>query len=184
MQQPLHMSTIAADELKSMSKEEQFKKLGVEEEKLALGIDPDEVLQFIGTREDLTNKFQTDLPNLSGDKLEAEVDKFLMDGEMLDMMIKYSERKIEDPNWEPQYAEQDNSPMAQVMNFASQYAIYIVGGILAKDIVTSYMTRNGIEIPSFGGLGGGGGEGAGAAADVLVSSALDGIHHLASNTLV
>ena len=51
-----------------------------------------------------------------------------------------------------------------------------------KDVVTEYMDKNGIEMPSFAGFGGeiGGGE---AAADVLVSSALDGIHHL-SNTLV
>ena len=45
---PLH-ATLTADELNAMSKDEQFKILGVEEEKLALGIDPDEVLEYIGT---------------------------------------------------------------------------------------------------------------------------------------
>ena len=52
-----------------------------------------------------------------------------------------------------------------------------------KDVVTEYMDKNGIEMPTFAGFGGGGGGGGEAAADVLVSSALDGIHHL-SNTLV
>eukprot|EP00984_Skeletonema_dohrnii_P019180 scaffold9109_cov94-Skeletonema_dohrnii-CCMP3373.AAC.1 len=42
-------ATLTADELSSKSKEEQFQILGVEEEKLALGIDADEVLQFLGT---------------------------------------------------------------------------------------------------------------------------------------
>lgn len=45
------MATMTADELNTMSKSEQLVTLlGVDdEEKLALGIDPDEVLEFIGT---------------------------------------------------------------------------------------------------------------------------------------
>mmetsp|Transcript_21565 Transcript_21565/g.35360 ORF Transcript_21565/g.35360 Transcript_21565/m.35360 type:complete len:106 (+) Transcript_21565:285-602(+) len=105
-----------------------------------------------------------------------------MDGEMLDMYIKWSERKMEDPNWEPIY-QAEPSPFDKVTNFFSQYAIYLIGGILVKDVVTEYMDKNGIEMPTFAGFGGGGGGGGEAAADVLVSSALDGIHHL-SNTLV
>jgi len=43
-------ATLTADELSTMSKDEQLKVLGVDtEEKLALGIDPDEVLEFLGT---------------------------------------------------------------------------------------------------------------------------------------
>jgi hypothetical protein len=42
-------ATLTADELSTKSKQEQYRILGVEEEKLALGIDPDEVLRFIGT---------------------------------------------------------------------------------------------------------------------------------------
>ena len=45
---PLH-ATMTADELDGMSRSEQLKVLGVEESKLAMGIDPDEVLEFIGT---------------------------------------------------------------------------------------------------------------------------------------
>ena len=40
---------MTADELDGMSRSEQLKVLGVEESKLAMGIDPDEVLEFIGT---------------------------------------------------------------------------------------------------------------------------------------
>jgi hypothetical protein len=42
-------ATLTADELATKSKSEQLQILGVEEEKLALGIDPDEVLEFLGT---------------------------------------------------------------------------------------------------------------------------------------
>ena len=46
----LQMATMTAEELATMSKEEQFEVLGIDDpEKLALGIDPDEVLEFIGT---------------------------------------------------------------------------------------------------------------------------------------
>ena len=159
--QPLH-ATMTADELSTISKSEQLKILGVEEEKLALGIDPDEVLEFIGTRDDLIAKFKEDIPKFSDAEVSAEVDKFLMDGEMLDLWIKYQQRIREDPNWEPQYAPEEG-PVAKVVNFVSQYAIWIIGGILLKDTVTAYMAKNG------------GGEGE---ADVLVSSALDGVHQM------
>ena len=51
LSQPLQMATMTTDQLNTMSKSEQFVTLlGVDdEEKLALGIDPDEVLEFIGT---------------------------------------------------------------------------------------------------------------------------------------
>ena len=95
-------------------------------------------------REDLIVKFQNDIPSFTPDEVVREVDKFLLDGEMLDLMIKYSQRKREDPSWEPAYAEEDNSPFTAVVNFASQYAIWIVGGIVLKDIVVGFMNKNNI----------------------------------------
>jgi hypothetical protein len=44
-----HKATLTAEELSEMSTEEHLNILGVKEEELALGIDADEVLQFIGT---------------------------------------------------------------------------------------------------------------------------------------
>ncbi len=87
-------------------------------------------------------KFQNDIPKFTPEEVVAEVDKFLLDGEMLDLMIKYSQRKKEDPGWEPNYAEEDNSPLTAIVNFVSQYAIWIVGGILVKDVVVGIMNRN------------------------------------------
>ena len=146
----------------------------MEEEKLALGIDPDEVLEFLGTREDLITKFQTDIPSFSRTDAENEVDKFLMDGEMLDIYIKYNQRKAEDPDWEPMYAPQDNSFFRQAVDFVSQYGFYVVLGVLAKDIIDGYINKGGADSATAGG-----GEGT---ADVLVSSIPDVMHQIA-NTL-
>ena len=94
------------------------------------------------SREDLVAKFQADIPKFSQSDAEAEVDKFLMDGEMLDLWIKFTQRKREDPSWEPQYAPEP-SPVVKVVNFVSQYAIWIVAGILLKDVVTNVMQKSG-----------------------------------------
>ena len=150
-----------------MTKEDKLNALGLEsEDKLALGIDAEEVLELIGTRDDLITKFKEDIPNLSQSEVEKEVDKLLMDGEMLDVWIKYSERKREDPNWQPEYAQEDDSPLNQVLSFVSEYGIYFILAFVFKDVISSY----------FGDKNAGD-------ADVLVSSALDGIHQF-TNTFV
>mmetsp|Transcript_88 Transcript_88/g.167 ORF Transcript_88/g.167 Transcript_88/m.167 type:complete len:128 (+) Transcript_88:121-504(+) len=119
-------------------------------------------------REDLITKFQTDIPKFSRSEAEKEVDKFFMDGEMLDLWIKYGQRKKEDPNWEPEYAEEDNSPFAVFSRIVGTYAIWIVGGLLVKDLVTGYFNKqNG---------GGGGGEEIAVAANTVV----DAIHQISS----
>ncbi|EED87044.1 predicted protein [Thalassiosira pseudonana CCMP1335] len=162
-------ATLTADELATMSKEERFNVLGVEEEKLAMGIEPEEVLEFIGTKQDLLNKFQQDIPKFSPTQVEIEVNKFLMDGEMLDLYIKYAQRKAEDPSWEPQYAEEDKSPVAVFIRLVSENAIWIAAGILLKDFVVDYFKK--------------GGDGSDGAGEVLVSSTLDVVHQISSNLL-
>jgi hypothetical protein len=97
------------------------------------------------SKQDLINKFQADLPKLSPVETETEVSKFLMDGEMLDLYIKYSRKKAEDPTWEPIYQEEDNSPVAVFFRIFSQYAVWIAGGILLKDIVTGYFNKGGAD---------------------------------------
>jgi hypothetical protein len=127
-----------------MSRTEQYQLFGVEsEDQLALGIDVDDVLEYIGTKTDIMTKFSTDLPHLATATNEQEVNKFLLDGEMLDVMIKYEQRKREDPSWEPsQYSSKGNeSPITKVINFVSQYVVYVVGAILVKDVVEVIMNK-------------------------------------------
>jgi galactitol-specific phosphotransferase system IIB component len=40
------------------------------------------------------------------------------------------------------YAPEDNSPIGKISSFASQYAIWIVGGILLKDLITNFMNKS------------------------------------------
>jgi|EP00970_Alexandrium_tamarense_P008992 hypothetical protein len=92
-----------------------------------------------------------------------------MDGEMLDLYIKYAQRKAEDPSWEPQYAEEDKSPVAVFIRLVSENAIWIAAGILLKDFVVDYFKK--------------GGDGSDGAGEVLVSSTLDVVHQISSNLL-
>ena len=120
------------------------------------------------SKEDLVAKFQADIPKYARTDAEREVDKFLMDGEMLDLYIKYNQRKKEDPDWEPQYAAEDDGPFAVVGRIVGTYAVWIIAGILIKDVVTAYMNKRGV-----------GGETAGGE-DALVASALDVLHHVST----
>eukprot|EP00984_Skeletonema_dohrnii_P037222 scaffold39065_cov94-Skeletonema_dohrnii-CCMP3373.AAC.1 len=74
-----------------------------------------------------------------------------MDGEMLDIFIKYNQRKAEDPDWEPLYAPENNSPFRQAVDFVSQYGFYVVLGVLAKDIVDGYIQKGGDGAADAGG---------------------------------
>jgi len=99
---------------------------------------------------------------------------------MLDLYIKYSQRKAEDPNWEP-IMPREESPQ-KVIGFISQYAIYLVFGFLLKDVVVGIAKKNDVELPSW--LDGGNtvlpSESVGDAADTLVSS----VHHLGDHIMV
>lgn len=93
----------------------------------------------------MLDKFQADIPKLTPAEVETEVAKYLMDGEMLDMTIKYYQRKAEDPTWEPQYKEEDSNPVSVFFGVVSQYAVWIGAGILLKDIVTNYFGKGGAD---------------------------------------
>ena len=149
----------------------------------------------------MINKIQEDIPKFSNDRSKAiaEVDKLLMDGEILDICIKCGQRKKEDPDWEPIMPREQTLPQ-KIVGFVSEYAVYLIFGLLAKDIGVEIALKNGYDVPSWLGSGktltdvtvaGGGADdattaavvgdvasGAAASADVLVSSVVDGIHHI------
>ena len=125
----------------------------------------------------MPQKFASDRP-----LAEKEVDKLLMDGEMLDLYIKYSQRKAEDPSWEP-IMPREETPVQKVIGFVSQYAVYLVGGFLLKDVVVGVAKKNDVDLPSW--LDGGNtvlpsDAASGVAADTLVSS----VHHLGDHIMV
>mmetsp|Transcript_27264 Transcript_27264/g.41025 ORF Transcript_27264/g.41025 Transcript_27264/m.41025 type:complete len:283 (+) Transcript_27264:52-900(+) len=70
-----------------------YDKLGFKEDQIAIGIDPDAVLEYIGTRDDIIARFQKDNEGLDEERAAKEADKFMMDSEMVNMLIAYEDKK-------------------------------------------------------------------------------------------
>eukprot|EP00539_Tryblionella_compressa_P017632 CAMPEP_0178857016 /NCGR_PEP_ID=MMETSP0746-20121128/24243_1 /TAXON_ID=913974 /ORGANISM="Nitzschia punctata, Strain CCMP561" /LENGTH=240 /DNA_ID=CAMNT_0020523245 /DNA_START=63 /DNA_END=785 /DNA_ORIENTATION=- len=102
--------------------------IGVEPEKLALGIDPDEFLEWVGTKQELMNKFQSDNPSFSPERVEEEVDRFMMDAESVNMYIKYlKERKLNPQKFAAEALEAELS--LSNPKTAATYAAWLIGGL-------------------------------------------------------
>eukprot|EP00529_Nitzschia_sp_RCC80_P035402 CAMPEP_0113491714 /NCGR_PEP_ID=MMETSP0014_2-20120614/27697_1 /TAXON_ID=2857 /ORGANISM="Nitzschia sp." /LENGTH=178 /DNA_ID=CAMNT_0000385511 /DNA_START=28 /DNA_END=560 /DNA_ORIENTATION=+ /assembly_acc=CAM_ASM_000159 len=103
--------------------------IGVEPEKLALGIDPHEFLEWVGTRNDLIDKFQKDNPDYKTDRIEIEVDKFMMDSEMSNGYIKYL-KDIKVNAATPRNYEAELEAELSISNpkTAATYAAWLIGG--------------------------------------------------------
>lgn len=70
-----------------------YDKLGFQEDQIALGINPEQVLEFIGTRDDIIERFKKDNTELDDERAQKEADKFMMDAEMVNMLMSYENRK-------------------------------------------------------------------------------------------
>merc|ERR1712157_218619 len=70
-----------------------YDKLGFSEEQIALGVDPDDVLEWLGTKDDLLTKFVGDNPQFDDERAETEVMKFMMDAEMVNKYIAFEKEK-------------------------------------------------------------------------------------------
>lgn len=127
------MSMYFADESGDDKKKEESKstgaaptiydRLGFEEENLAIGIDEKEVLQWLGTKEDIVNRFMADNKGMEKEKAEEEVSKFMLDAEMVNSFIAY-EKKKSDPKFLREQAEEQLSDPSTW----GTYAVWIAGG--------------------------------------------------------
>lgn len=71
-----------------------YDKLGFEEDNIGIGIDPDDVLEWIGNRDDIIKRFVKDNDGkLNEEKAGKEADKFMMDSEMVNTLIMYERKK-------------------------------------------------------------------------------------------
>merc|ERR1712176_241561 len=75
-----------------------YEKFGLPEDKVAIGVNMTEVLNYLGTREDLISKAMDDIKSFDRKKAEDEIDKFMLDSEMVALFIEYKKRKEENPN--------------------------------------------------------------------------------------
>ncbi|KAG7361147.1 hypothetical protein IV203_036247 [Nitzschia inconspicua] len=102
--------------------------IGVEPEKLALGINPDEFLEWVGTKEQLMKKFQADNKNFSPERVQEEVERFMMDAESVNMYIKYLKDRKENPQ---KYANEALEAELSLSNpkTAALYAAWLIAGL-------------------------------------------------------
>jgi len=101
-----------------------YGRLKIKEDEIAIGIDPTEVLQWLGNRDDIIGKFMKDNKNMETDQAEAEIKRFMMDAEMVNAFIAYEKKKA-DPNFVRDSVEENLSDPATL----GTYAIWITGGV-------------------------------------------------------
>eukprot|EP00555_Chaetoceros_dichaeta_P000185 CAMPEP_0198276400 /NCGR_PEP_ID=MMETSP1447-20131203/65291_1 /TAXON_ID=420782 /ORGANISM="Chaetoceros dichaeta, Strain CCMP1751" /LENGTH=235 /DNA_ID=CAMNT_0043971347 /DNA_START=79 /DNA_END=786 /DNA_ORIENTATION=+ len=101
-----------------------YGRMGIKEEEIAIGIDANEVFQWLGTREDITGRFMRDNKKMEPEQAEAEIKRFMMDAEMVNAFIAYEKKKA-DPNFIRDSVEAEFSDPATL----STYATWILGGI-------------------------------------------------------
>jgi hypothetical protein len=54
---------------------------------------------YFHSRDQLIEKFKADNPNFDQERVEMEVDKFMMDVEMVNLYMAYNKKKAEDPDF-------------------------------------------------------------------------------------
>jgi len=101
-----------------------YDRIGITEDQLALGVDATEFLQWIGSKQELVNKFSRDNKGMSEERANAEVSKFMMDAEMVNAYIKFERNKVENPPDRKAEAEQTLSDPKTI----ATYAAWLIGG--------------------------------------------------------
>jgi len=89
-----------------------------------LGIEPKDVLQWLGTREDMTAKVLKDNRSFDEDRAADEVTKLMMDAEMVNSFIAYEKKKA-DPNFIKEIRDETLSDPRVI----AQYIAWIGGGV-------------------------------------------------------
>jgi hypothetical protein len=98
-----------------------YDKIGFPEDKIALGIDPNQVAEWIGNRDTLIAKFQEDNEEMDTERINLEVDKFMMDAELVNYYIDYQKKKAS--GW---VEEQKNPPPSILTIILSGYIAFVV----------------------------------------------------------
>lgn len=165
-----------AAESTSIDSSSEYGRIGFTEEKVAMGIDAVEVLQWLGTRDDLIARFIKDNKGMEQEQAESEVDKFMMDAEMVNRFISY-EKKKNDPDFIRNSLEENLSDP----NTIGIYAAWVIGGVglaVFKNLIAEPRYQSGewseihINLDSIFKVGGdkAAGEAASVVGDAVVSS--------------
>lgn len=107
-----------------------YEKFGLPEDKVALGVNMTDVLLWLGTREDMVQKAMDDVDKFDRQKAGDEIDKYMMDAEMVNLYIEYKKRKAENPDMVIP-PEEEEGPF-NFRNFLILYIVYVAGETLYK----------------------------------------------------
>jgi len=131
-----------------------FDRLGFKEDEVAIGIDPKKVLQYLGNRDAIVEKFTSDNKGMEKDQIDIEVNKFMMDVEMVNSFIQYEVKKS-DPKFRKDEAEQSLTDPGNL----SSYASFLIGGagfayvknvIIEPKFASGEWTEFHINLPTLG----------------------------------
>jgi len=153
-----------------------YERIGFTEATVGMGVDPVEVLQWLGTRDDLISRFIKDNKGLEKEKAEEEVDKFMMDTLMVNKFIAYEQKKA-DPDFIRNSLDENLSD-PQTLGIYAAWIIAGVGIAVAKNLFIEPKFQSGewkeihINLDSFIKTGGGKAaeETVGVVGDAVVSS--------------
>eukprot|EP00429_Kryptoperidinium_foliaceum_P010965 CAMPEP_0176001916 /NCGR_PEP_ID=MMETSP0120_2-20121206/376_1 /TAXON_ID=160619 /ORGANISM="Kryptoperidinium foliaceum, Strain CCMP 1326" /LENGTH=229 /DNA_ID=CAMNT_0017334485 /DNA_START=64 /DNA_END=753 /DNA_ORIENTATION=- len=108
----------------AMPEADPYERIGISKDELALGIDATEFLQWIGSKQELVEKFQRDNKGFDEERALQEVSKFMLDSEMVNAYIKFERDKVENPPDLKAEAEQNLSDPKTI----ATYAAWLIGG--------------------------------------------------------
>mmetsp|Transcript_18112 Transcript_18112/g.39222 ORF Transcript_18112/g.39222 Transcript_18112/m.39222 type:complete len:225 (-) Transcript_18112:100-774(-) len=125
----------ASEEVNS-SGESIYEKIGFAQENVALGIDPEEVYEYLGGRDELITKFKADVPKFDDARAALEVDKFMLDAEMVNAVIKYQKRRREgNVSAGGGGGEYEPDRVSEV----ATYALFIGGGVGIAEVKSAFI---------------------------------------------
>jgi len=117
-------STSASMTAETVDDVDPYVAIGISQNELGIGVDAKDVLKWIGSKQELVDKFVRDNKGMSEDRADAEVMKFYMDAEMVNAYIKFEQDKVLNP---PNYKEEAEQNLSDPKTIAT-YAAWLVGG--------------------------------------------------------
>eukprot|EP00519_Triparma_laevis_P013372 CAMPEP_0182495386 /NCGR_PEP_ID=MMETSP1321-20130603/4179_1 /TAXON_ID=91990 /ORGANISM="Bolidomonas sp., Strain RCC1657" /LENGTH=206 /DNA_ID=CAMNT_0024698757 /DNA_START=74 /DNA_END=694 /DNA_ORIENTATION=- len=120
---PFSLSSAVYSSSDSSAPDPIYAKVGFSEDAMAKGLDPKMVLDKLGTRDDLVAKFLKDNKKFDQERAEEEVDRFMMDREMVEKYIAWEIKKAE-----PDFQKNARDEAFSDPSVIGLYAAWLVGG--------------------------------------------------------
>ncbi|CAB9512251.1 expressed unknown protein [Seminavis robusta] len=123
-----------------------YAKLGITEDQLSIGVKPEEVLEWIGTREVMVEKAMRDIEKFDRAKAEAEVDKYLMDPEAINYHIEFKKRLADNPDM---LQPEEEEGFFSFRTLVIVYITYVFGEVVYRN----FLEPRGVDLSFLPGYG-------------------------------